>query len=48
LTFNILHIEIPDARIRRLLLLEKTDFPSSSLEMPYDSKPNAVNEEART
>jgi len=28
--------------------LKKIDFPSSSLEMPYNSKPNTVSEEAKT
>jgi len=43
LTINTLCIEIIDAIFKRLLRPEKADFPSSSLAMLYDSKPNTSN-----
>jgi len=34
--------------LRRLLVTERIDFSSSTLEMPYENKTNTANEEART
>jgi len=35
-------------QVEKVLVTEKTDFSSSTLEMPYESKNNTANEEART
>jgi len=35
-------------KLRRLLVTERIDFSSSTLEMPYENKTNTANEEART